>query len=224
MALRSARGRPKNLIFASTNKPDIRIRDAVNNDIEVANPDAVLIYDRPLGADGLRWRELQHWWSETTGESDPKRAKAGLYRRLQDCLPEKSPPQRLLFDSFFRSFGPAIPDLPALLPEVWLHWDPKTVAERGPHALLTHRMDFLMLLPAGGRVVIEVDGVQHYADDNGRAEPRRYARLAAGDRQLKLAGYEVYRFAGIELQGPDASRQVKEFFEALFKRHGIGLG
>lgn len=25
----------------------------------------------------------------------------------------------------------AVPNLPALLPEVWLHWDPRTVKERG---------------------------------------------------------------------------------------------
>ena len=37
----------------------------------------------------------------------------------------------------------AVPALPALLPEVWLHWDPKTVRERGTAALLGHRMDNL---------------------------------------------------------------------------------
>ena len=79
---------------------------------------------------------------------------------MVDCLPASSPPQRLLFESFFRGFGSAIPGLPALLPEVRLRWNPKTVVQRGAQALLTHRMDFLMLRPAGGRVVIEVDGIQ----------------------------------------------------------------
>ncbi|SCX71758.1 hypothetical protein [Variovorax sp. EL159] len=223
VALRSARGRPKNLIFASINqKPDIRLRDAVNNDIEiVSNPDDVLVYDRPLGAGGLSWRELQNWWTETMGEFDSDRAKKSLYRRLVESLPISSPPQRRLFESYFREFGSAIPILPALLPEVWLHWDPKTVEQRGAHALLTHRMDFLMLLPAGGRVVIEVDGVQHYAQSDGQADPRLYAHLAAGERELKLAGYEVYRFGGAELQPSNVAEVAKSFFHALFKRHGI---
>lgn len=222
VALRSARGRPKNIIFASSRKPDIRFRDAVNNDIEiVSNIDDVLVYDRTLGVDGLRWRDLQSWWAETTGESDAARAKKSLYRRLMVCLPTSSPPQRQLFELYFRAFGKAIPNLPALLPEVWLHWDPKTVEQRGAQALLTHRMDFLMLLPAGGRVVLEVDGVQHYADALGRADPRQYARLAAGERELKLAGYEVYRFAGIELQQENTPSMVKAFFQALFNRHGV---
>jgi very-short-patch-repair endonuclease len=224
VALRSARGRPKNLIFASSRKPDIRFRDAVNNDVEiVSNIDDVLVYDRPLGVNGLRWRDLQSWWAENIGESEAACAKKSLYRRLMECLPTSSPPQRQLFELYFRSFGNAIPNLPALLPEVWLHWDPKTVAQRGAQALLTHRMDFLMLLPGGARIVLEVDGMQHYADSMGRADPRQYARLAAGERELKLAGYEVYRFAGVELQQEDTPRLVKTFFEALFKRHGISM-
>lgn len=223
-SLRAARGRPKNLIFASTSKPDIRFRDAVNNDIEIAsNRDGVLVYDRPLGSDGLRWRELQSWWAELTGENDVDQAKKSLYLRLLNCLPESSPPQRLLFRSYFSAFRDAVPNLPALLPEVWLHWDPKTVKQRGPQALLTHRMDFLMLMPGGSRVVIEVDGQQHYGDANGLADPYRYAQLAAGQRELSLAGYEVYRFAGVELRGDDGPAAVKIFFERLFDHQGVRL-
>lgn len=217
--------RPKNIIFASPTKPDIRFRDAVNNDIEiVSNAEECLVYDRPVGAEGLRWRELQQWWTETSKQNDQQLAKKTLYRRLLSCLPKSSPPQRLLFTSFYGAFGSAIPDLPALLPEVWLHWDPKTVAQRGAQALLNHRMDFLLLLPGGARVVIEVDGVQHYADDAGRADTRQYARLVFGDRELKLAGYDVYRFAGAELQSTESSVMIKAFFEALFKRHAVQTG
>ena len=65
-AVSARSSRPKNLIFASLAKPDIRLRDAINNDIEiVGNADKVLVYDRPMGADGIRWRDLQDWWKET---------------------------------------------------------------------------------------------------------------------------------------------------------------
>lgn len=55
ISTRAARaGRPKNLIFASPEKPDIRFRDAIDNEIEiVTNADRVLVYDRPIGADGI---------------------------------------------------------------------------------------------------------------------------------------------------------------------------
>jgi very-short-patch-repair endonuclease len=216
--------RPKNLIFASSVKPDIRFRDAVNNDIEiVTNADKVLIYDWPIGFDGLRWRELQSWWSNTQGIGDAIKAKETLYRRLLESLPENSPPQAALFDGFYRGFGKAIPDLPALIPEVWLHWDHKTVRDRGPDALLRFRMDFLMLLPQSIRVVLEVDGAHHYGSEAGIADGVRYAAMAAGDRELKLAGYQVFRFGAVELIRGDAPVMVKSFFESLFKQYGVSV-
>lgn len=155
----SSRGRPKNLIFASTKKPDIRFSDAIDNDIEiVGNADRVLVYDRPIGPDGLRWRDLQAWWKEMHDLETEADAKRTLYSRLQECLPASSPPQRNLYLQYHTVFGSHVPNLPALLPEVWLHWDPKTAQARGRDALLRFRMDFLLLLPRGRRVVLEVDG------------------------------------------------------------------
>jgi hypothetical protein len=187
-------GRPKNLIFACSVKPDLRFRDAVNNDIQiVSNSDRVLVYEEPISVDGLSWKDLQDWWARRENlEADS--AKRTLYRRLVASLPQESPPQRLLFHSYFKRFGPLSPDrLPALLPEVWLHWDPKTARERGPAALTRFRMDFLMLLPHNVRIVIEVDGKHHYALNDGLASPKAYAAMAA-DRDLRLSGYDVYRF------------------------------
>ncbi|WP_242515368.1 hypothetical protein [Sorangium cellulosum] len=219
---RGNQGRPKNLIFASPVKPDLRFRDAVNNDIEiVANADRVLVYDRPIGTDGLRWRDLQSWWADAYGIASEEESKRTLYRRLKESLPEESPPQRLLFRAFFESFRSEVPALPALLPEVWLHWDPKTVRERGPDALARFRMDFLLLLPANVRIVIEVDGKSHYTDENGRACATKYAAMMAADRDLRLAGYDVYRFGAVELESDDDVKRVKDFFAALFKKYGV---
>ena len=221
--LRSApSGKPKNIIFASAEKPDIRLRDAVTNDIEiVTNAERVLVYDVPIGPDGLRWHQLQAWWMQTRGIRDPDEGKRTLYRRLQECLPETSPPQRTLFRAFFEGFGPKVPNLPALLPEIWLHWDARTVKERGFQALTRLRMDFLLLLPVGVRIVVEVDGAHHYANTEGRADVSRYATMMAGDRDLRLAGYDVFRFGAAELSGMRAAEAVMSFFTQLFKRYGV---
>jgi very-short-patch-repair endonuclease len=80
-------------------------------------------------------------------------------------------------------------------------------------------MDFLMLFSHAARVVIEVDGQRHYASDTGRADPMRYADMVAADRELRLSGYEVYRFGASELAGTDGEARVREFFERLFRRH-----
>lgn len=212
---------PKNLIFASTTKPDLRLGNALDNDIEVVTGiEDVLIYDRPIGSSGLLWRDLQTWYSQTYA-IDEGQAKNRLYRRLEACLPESSPPQRLAFSSFFKAFKTAIPDLPVLLPEVWFHWDPQTVSRRGKDALLRSRMDFLLLLPGGIRVVIEIDGKHHYSDATGRSSPGLYAEMMAADRALRLVGYEVYRFGVHELQQPNAENVLIGFYRSLFERYSL---
>jgi very-short-patch-repair endonuclease len=196
----------------------------VNNDIEiVTNADKVLVYERQISFDeGLRWRDLQGWWADLKCLTEEE-AKRTLYKRLLHSLPSNSPPQRLFFETYFKRFRQAIPVLPALVPEVWLHWDTRTVQERGPDALLRFRMDFLMLLPSNVRVVIEVDGKHHYADNNGIADTGRYAAMMAADRELRLAGYDVYHFGASELCGDIGRTVVTEFFERLFKLYRVNV-
>jgi len=221
----AARSRsPKNIVFGSPRKPDIRFASAVDNDIEIVDgADDVLVYDDQVGSEGLRWRDLQSWWMRKRELSDTLEAKNSLYARLLGGVPMDSPPQRELFFAYHREFRSSIPALPALLPEVWLHWDPKTVRQRGPQALLRFRMDFLLLLPHGQRVVLEVDGKQHYSDSRGYADPEIYARGMLADRDLKLAGYEVFRFGAAELGSERAGTVASDFFRSLFSRYGVSV-
>jgi hypothetical protein len=218
---RAARGRPKNLIFASPAKPDIRITDAIDNDIEiVSGAGEVLVYDRPTH-EGVLWGDLQAWWKDTQHLPDDDDAKSTLYDRLLGSMPENSPPQRNLFKAYHHIHADSIPRLPALLPEVWLHWDPKTIRERGPQAMLGFRMDFLLLLPHGHRVVLEVDGATHYSTD-GHPDAAAYAKGARADRELKLARYEVFRFGATELQDrKTAEPMLRQFFTDLFRQFGV---
>lgn len=93
---------------------------------------------------------------------------------------------------------------PALLPQVYVHFDPLTRRHREilskPRRLARERMDFLLLLPGGVRIVIEVDGKHHYAREVPKgsgcwvAAPDLYSEMVAEDRALRLKGYEVFRF------------------------------
>ncbi|MER5708450.1 hypothetical protein [Streptomyces sp. NPDC002122] len=69
-------------------------------------------------------------------------------------------------------------------------------------------MDFLLLTPDRSRIVIEVDGVQHYADATGKASPRLYSEMVAEDRRLRLMGYDIYRFGGHELARDEQDRRL----------------
>lgn len=58
-------GPVKNIIFAADGpKPEIVLRDAINNDIEITkNAEFCLVYDRPVDDGGLSWKALVAWWA-----------------------------------------------------------------------------------------------------------------------------------------------------------------
>ncbi|MFJ2458102.1 hypothetical protein ACIOVC_06070 [Pseudomonas neuropathica] len=228
-------GAAKNLIFASINsKPDLYFTDAINNEIGIRNQHDALIYDRALSEKGLLWSDLVGWWGGREGVNDLDIAQRSLYRRLRDSVKQaRSPGEAVLFDSYYRELAPLFKErLPALIPQVYLHYDPKTSRQRGPDKVLfRERMDFLLLLEHGVRIVIEVDGQHHYATD-GKPAPTRYAAMVAEDRRLRLMRYEVYRFGGGEFHDTsqrdgaveigDQSRALAvNFFKELFAQHGV---
>jgi hypothetical protein len=68
-------GHSKNLIFAANGpKPKLVLADAINNDIRIVkNQEYCLVYDLPIGMDGLRWKELVKWWEDASTSADPKK-------------------------------------------------------------------------------------------------------------------------------------------------------
>lgn len=225
LGARGAHGELKNLIFAANGpKPHIVLRDAIDNVIEIVkNAEHCLVYDKPLTEHGLTWREFITWWSNKTGASGDERHSAlALYTRLCESLANEI--EIKLFRAYCQLYArPDGFDLPALIPQVYLHYDPYSQRRLGnqPDPLARQRMDFLLLLPRNNRVVIEIDGRQHYADDQGLADPARYAAMATEDRELRLGGYEVYRFGAHQLTQPGALVTLRTFFDRLLSRHGL---
>lgn len=81
-------------------------------------------------------------------------------------------------------------------------------------------MDFLMLLPGRQRIVIEVDGKHHFSEGD-LPSLKIYADMVSADRELRLAGYEVYRFGANELVGNGAEPKITDFLDKLFRLHRI---
>jgi len=218
-------GSMKNLIFAADGpKPEIVFSDALNNDVRVVkNEQFCLVYDRPLAAHGLTWAELTSWWADREGltGTPAREISRSLYRRLDRSLGDNGAERRILRTYADRYVGLG-DGIPALIPQVYLHYDPYTRAHHAPGAapLPRQRMDFLLLLPQRIRIVIECDGRQHYADESGRADSQLYAEMVAEDRELRLRGYEVYRFGSAELtEGSATDRPLAAFFDRLAERH-----
>ncbi|WP_130412859.1 hypothetical protein [Xylanimonas ulmi] len=216
----------KNLIFAANGpKPDLVLRDALNNDIEIVrNGEYCLVYDRPIPADGLKYSNLIDWWRERQGFADTASARdvgLDLHRRLQESL-GANPAELVVFEAYAARYKDEKFEIPALIPQVYLHFDPTTQLARrragqSGRPLQRQRMDFLILFSNRHRVVLEVDGKQHYAQGE-TASPTLYSEMVAEDRRLKLAGYEVYRFGGAELMKDGADGMLAEFFDQLAER------
>jgi very-short-patch-repair endonuclease len=216
----------KNLIFAANGpKPEIVLGDAIRNEIKIVkNQEYCLVYDRPLVEEGLLWEELVDWWRDQEELHNLTRSdqRHNLFERLKTSLGDNHP-EKILLATYYISFWEKLKEkLPALIPQVYLHYDPYTSKQlKGVKRLSRERMDFLLLLPYRKNIVIEIDGKQHYSE-NGKASPKLYAEMVAEDRRLRLAGYELYRFGGYEFcDGEKAKRTVENFFDDLFKLHSI---
>lgn len=233
-------GAVKNLIFASIGpKPELVFRDAINNDIEITkHADMCLVFDSSLPVSGLSWLSMVEWWQERMMLSELDVARKSLGERLKDSVKHSgSPGEYAIFCTYYKIFVKKFgTSLPALIPQVYLHYDAFTQKDRmklGKDKVLEReRMDFLMLLDNRVRIVIEVDGKQHYSND-GKASPTQYAKMVTEDRRLRLLGYELYRFGGAEfadvenctnggyIVGQQSEKLVIDFFERLFDRHKL---
>lgn len=214
----------KNLIFAPLGqKPDIVIDNSISNELKlVGNTDNCLLYNFESNADGLLWNTLIKWW-ESIDEEKKIDSEMKLYHRLKESL--DSDIEKVFFRTYYSYYRhPVKKDVPALVPQVFLHYDPRSKYQRNGQVVYSHqRMDFLMLLPDGVQLVFELDGQQHYSE-NGKAVPRLYAEMVKDDRDLRLKGYEVYRFGGFEFLNEKNSKQmIRTFFDSLFKKHSIKI-
>jgi len=216
----------KNLIFAANKpKPEIVLGDAIRNEIKIVkNQEYCLVYDRPVLEKGLLWEELVDWWRDQKELHNQTRSEQchNLFDRLKISLGNNHP-ENLLLDTYYSYFYEKLKEkLPALIPQVYLHYDPYTSKQlKGEKRLSRQRMDFLLLLPYRKNIVIEIDGKQHYSE-NDKASPELYAEMVAEDRRLRLAGYELYRLGGCEFVDDEkAKRTVENVFDNLFKLHSI---
>lgn len=227
--LTGVKGKINSIVFAATMKPDILLTDVLNHTVQIpVDEDKYLLYDKEILADGLSWKELLEWYNETHWFFE-KSLEERLYDAVRNC---GSPIEEQFFNCYLevvKEFGDGIP---ALLPQVYLYYDSKVQKERTIKIFDHQCMDFLMLFSGSQRVVIELDGVQHYSDGTvkcpGSQYPRpvasvaKYASMVSAQREMTLAGYEVYRFGGSEFQNQEcAKRMVRQFFIDLFAKHGI---
>ena len=146
-----------------------------------------------------------------------------LILKLRESIPVNSPQAKRFFETYFQqTASQGNFDAPALLPELWLHYDPLTKKVRGGVKVLeSQRCDFFLKI--GRReIILEVDGIQHYATADKKPDYIGYGRQCAWDRDRLLNGYEIYRFGTSEfIIGFDES--IKVFMKKLVSTSNIQI-
>lgn len=219
----------KNIIFAAKYKPDIVLDDALANDIKVVNANGALIYDQGIPDEGITWATLAKWYECIDIDNTEKKMVQLLYDSLD------SDPERLFYKAYIAYIKKHGKHLPALIPQVYMYYDPKTKAEREWQIFEHQKMDFMMVVRPTQRIVFEIDGIQHYAEDSVApgtkykryASATRYADMMKAHREMSLAGYDVYRFGGRELwvndyvTEADIIDNISTFFDRLFEKYYV---
>lgn len=229
--LAGVKGKINNIVFAAIKKPDILLTDVLNHTVQIpVNEDKYLLYDKEVATGGLTWKGLLERYSESHFPIEKSLDKR-LYDAVRHCGSAIEEQFFNCYLEFIEEFGDSIP---ALLPQVYLYYDSKVQKERTIKIFDHQCMDFLMLFSGSQRVVIELDGVQHYSDGTVQcpgsqypcpiASTAKYASMVSAQREMTLAGYEVYRFGGSEFQDQERVKiMVRQFFIDLFAKHGIEL-
>ncbi len=229
--LTGVKGKVYNIVFAAIQKPDVLLTDVLNHAVQIpVDEGRYLLYDKEIDANGLTWHKLQEWYNENH-TSDEKSLLERLMEAVKNC---GSPIEEDFFNYYLTAIEEFGDNVPALLPQVYLYYDSKVQRERTVRIFDHQCMDFLMLFSSSQRVVIELDGVQHYSEGTvqcqGERYPRalastsKYASMVSAQREMTLAGYEVYRFGGSEFQNKEQAKiMARQFFVDLFTRHGIAV-
>lgn len=219
----------KNIIFAAKYKPDIVLNDALSNDIEVVNANGALIYDQGIPANGITWELLVNWYELL----DVDNTEEQMEQLFCNCLDSK--PEKIFYKAYISYLKLHGKHIPALIPQVYMYYDPKTQKQRELKIFEHQKMDFMMIISPLQRVVFEIDGQQHYAEDElapgtqykHYASPARYAEMMRTHREMTLAGYDVYRFGGKEflandhISEEDIISNLSLFFNRLFEKYHI---
>ena len=221
----------KNIIFAAKYKPDIVLDDVLANGIKVVNANGALIYDQGIPMNGISWEALVNWYEQLTQGNTEKQ----MIDLFDNCLDSKAEKMFCkVYISYVAAHGKHIP---ALIPQVYMYYDPKTKAQREWQIFEHQKMDFMMIISPSQRVVFEIDGYQHYAEDDEvpgtfhkhYASPARYADMVKAHREMSLAGYDVYRFGGREFWVNDYTSEediisnIRAFFDRLFEKYYVNV-
>lgn len=197
------------IIFAAIQKPKGNI-DTINGFYNIyINDKNCYIYDKGKNINdfGVKKEDIEEWCKEKGIPKDE------FYKKIRNSIPTKAKEQIKFYDYYMEKiYNRDSKKNFFLFPEVYVNLNINN-GDGEPQ-----RADFMLVLPNKEKIIIEIDGIGHYADEYQQkwyASEKKYAKDREFDRNMIFKGYKVVRFSNYEIR--DDIRIVEKFFEELFK-------
>lgn len=184
------------LAFAVIYKTDCRYDADKKEMLYDINDENYLIFDDVINYEqGVRIKDLKKWWTKKSN------SKMTLEERMKKSIPSKAKFQERIYNIYKNHIEGVLRDnAPALFVEVELYRNSYTNKQR-PNSE-PQRFDFCFILPKNKKILIEIDGIQHIAEPQGKlwiASEEKYSRQCDFDREWQLKGNEIYRISNYSL-------------------------
>lgn len=195
------------IIFAAKGKPNLKVNmgnGAVNLSEDNKN---YYIYDKEINSLGVRKADIEEWCLENRISEDE------FYNKLKKSIRKDAEAQVKFYEYYMKHIYNDTKKDFFLFPEVYVNVNMKSWDLESKQCI-----DFMMILPNKEKVIIEIDGIGHYANENkGKwyADSNKFSVDRKFDREMQFQGYKVFRFGNVEINN-DIS-VVEEFFKELFK-------
>jgi hypothetical protein len=162
-------------------------------------------YCRSRSQRGFFWRYLSSQYRAGLEQAYEEWSTASQHQASMKGREWRSPALEFGDEDFTWRLTDLVFDFPAAIPEVWLNYVgyDKTTEDEAHLAENPQRVDFVILAD-GRRCVVEIDGPSHYADYDEETRSYtvnedRYAKNLAIERSLRRHGWEIHRFANVEV-------------------------
>ncbi|PFZ90015.1 hypothetical protein [Bacillus wiedmannii] len=199
---------------------NLLIRNISTGELEVhpAKDDAYLVYHDKIPTEGLTWKRLYAWWENQRPTHNKPEDLMDIMKKVCNGAENR----------FLETYLHLYDDdrYPAILPQVMIAYSP--ILSKGDLKSLkidpNHRytMDFKVIPNKNTKILIEIDGKEHYSKLINKqyiAAPSLYAAQVKEDRELKLKGYSIFRFGGFEVmkgKEKELSKEMKKVFDPYF--------
>lgn len=199
------------IIFAASKEKPSTCASGLNGhniklDINKKNK-SYYVYEGEVNKQGIKRQEIEAWCL------NERISKEEFYKNVKESIGSNAKYQRMFYEYYLESiYNKKTKKDFFLFPEVYVQLNSTNNDYENKQ-----RVDFLIVLPNNRKVIIEIDGIDHYAekiDGKWIASMKKYTTDRKFDRKMSQLGYTIYRFSNSEIED---KKEIEKFFDEILK-------